>query len=256
MDVLVQFLFRLTFGLTVSMGLTSSRAVDSGFFRVHLWVALGLVSLATVILASGMGLPVETWEQQPIWAIACSTICSVLSYFGSIIWLYEKPKLGKIFIWIVAIASLLSAVVSLETAGSLSEQVVQLLDFFTSGLILGSTICAMLLGHWYLNNPGMKIKPLQLLVALILIATVARAAVCGIGISQTYASHDTTTLIFIALRWLWGIFGPLVLALMTWQTLKIPNTQSATGILYVGVICVFLGELSSQLLSHGFLFPL
>jgi hypothetical protein len=36
---------------------------------------------------------------------------------------------------------------------------------------------------------------------------------------------------------------------MAWQTLKIPNTQSATGILYVGVIFVFLGELAALVLS-------
>ena len=36
---------------------------------------------------------------------------------------------------------------------------------------------------------------------------------------------------------------------MSWQTLKIPNTQSATGILYVAVITTFLGELTAQLLS-------
>ena len=43
---------------------------------------------------------------------------------------------------------------------------------------------------------------------------------------------------------------------MTWKTLKIPNTQSATGILYVAVIAVFLGELTSQLLSARTAFPL
>ena len=43
---------------------------------------------------------------------------------------------------------------------------------------------------------------------------------------------------------------------LTWQTLKIPNTQSATGILYVGVIVTFVGELTSQLLSRESLFPL
>jgi hypothetical protein len=36
---------------------------------------------------------------------------------------------------------------------------------------------------------------------------------------------------------------------MTYKTLKIPNTQSATGILYVGVIGTFLGELTSLLLN-------
>jgi len=41
----------------------------------------------------------------------------------------------------------------------------------------------------------------------------------------------------------------LMLGILTWQTLKIPNTQSATGILYAGVIVTFIGELTSQLLA-------
>ena len=43
---------------------------------------------------------------------------------------------------------------------------------------------------------------------------------------------------------------------MTWYTLKVPNTQSATGILYVAVITTFLGELSGQLLSATSGYPL
>jgi hypothetical protein len=61
--------------------------------------------------------------------------------------------------------------------------------------------------------------------------------------------------IFIALRWLSGLLGTLALAILTWQTLKIPNTQSATGILYAGVICAFIGELTAQLLSVEVLYP-
>ena len=61
---------------------------------------------------------------------------------------------------------------------------------------------------------------------------------------------------FLALRWLAGLIGLAVLAWMSWQTLKIPNTQSATGILYVAVIFAFLGELTSQLLSAQTPFPL
>ena len=45
-------------------------------------------------------------------------------------------------------------------------------------------------------------------------------------------------------------------ALAAWHTLKLPNTQSATGILYVGVIGTFLGELMSLLLSSESTYPL
>ena len=43
---------------------------------------------------------------------------------------------------------------------------------------------------------------------------------------------------------------------MTLGTLKIPNTQSATGILYAAVILAFIGELTSQLLTAEARFPL
>jgi hypothetical protein len=65
-------------------------------------------------------------------------------------------------------------------------------------------------------------------------------------VGPTLVGLDWTLL---AMRWLAGLIGPLVIAWMAWQTLKIPNTQSATGILYVGVIFVFLGELAALVLS-------
>jgi hypothetical protein len=43
---------------------------------------------------------------------------------------------------------------------------------------------------------------------------------------------------------------------MTWLTLKIPNTQSATGILYAAVILAFIGELTAQLMSDAASYPL
>ena len=74
------------------------------------------------------------------------------------------------------------------------------------------------------------------------------------------ASHRPTVgidwLLFVTLRWSFGLFGVLGLLWMAWQTLKIPNTQSATGILYVAVIGVFIGELTGLLLSAESAYPL
>jgi hypothetical protein len=63
-------------------------------------------------------------------------------------------------------------------------------------------------------------------------------------------------LLFILLRWLAGILGAAGLTVMAWKTSLIPNTQSATGILYVGVIATFIGELVSLLLSSSTAYPL
>jgi Co/Zn/Cd efflux system component len=83
--------------------------------------------------------------------------------------------------------------------------------------------------------------------------------VCSIGLVGDMWTADKISyswLLFVLLRWSFGLVGVLALVWMAWQTLKIPNTQSATGILYVAVIGVFVGELTGLLLSAESAFPL
>ncbi len=47
-----------------------------------------------------------------------------------------------------------------------------------------------------------------------------------------------------------GLILPALLTWMAWETARIRSTQSATGILYVVTIIVFLGELLSMLLAE------
>jgi hypothetical protein len=254
MLVLTQFIFRLSFGLSLAMAITPARQVTSGFYRNHAYVLLGfnvLASLVALMPDSGLS---------PAPALAAAT----LSYFAAAAWLYEKPRLGALLLALVSAASLGGAYLA---DGNLQQTAVNqplgmaliLADPPTGGLVLGVTIAAMFLGHWYLNTPTMALAPLQCLVALMAVAIVARAVVCGSGLSLELLDGGwpgNTRMLFILLRWLSGLLGSLLLAWMTWQTLKIPNTQSATGILYVGVITTFLGELTSLLLTSESSYPL
>jgi len=247
-DLLTQFLLRLAFGLGVSLLVTSSRLVDAGFFRVQLWICLGLSAGAAAaggVISSG-----DSPFRYPFLALTISA--AVVSYVSAVCWLYESAIAGK---WGIGLFCLLCAAAGILTSDR-GETVIAANDFLISGLLLGSVASAMLLGHWYLNNPGMQLAPLQRLVLLILLTACFRAILCGWGDVQQWRQLDALGGTFLALRWLWGFVAIWVLAAMTWQTLKIPNTQSATGILYVAVICVFLGELSSQLLSRGLPYPL
>jgi hypothetical protein len=241
--ILVQFLFRLAFGLAAAMACTSPRLVTAGFFRVHLWVGLGLSTFVAGIVYMLPEFRLRTA------VLATAVTAALLSYIGAVIWLYERARIGRVFLWLVAAVNLIGAVLALPSDSRLGLAVA---DTITSGSLLGTTVTAMLLGHWYLNTPTMKLWPLQRLVLLMSAAVVVRAVVdaavwsAGLSAVQTV---DSTDYALLALRWLTGIAGVLGLAVMTWQTLKIPNTQSATGILYVAVIFAFLGELTSQLLS-------
>ena len=233
------------------MALTPSRFVTSGYYRVHLYVLLGLNVFLTLI----------AYSHHSDFALWPPLLGAVLSYVGSVIWLYEKRNAGTVLLFLVGLVAIIGALLATRfgVAADPLEIGLGVLDLITSGLLLGVTMAAMLLGHWYLNTPTMELVPLRRLVALMFTVALVRTLLCAIGpvlYGWPEQSPGQVAVAFIVLRWLSGLIGTLVLAAMAWQTLKVPNTQSATGILYVGVIATFTGELAAQLLSVGTLYPL
>jgi len=253
MLTLTQFILRLSFGMSLAMAWTPPRLVSSGYYRNNLYVLLGLNVLAS--LAAWMGL---SQTPLPLWP---PLTAAILSYLGGVFWLYEAPRPGRAALAAIAAVTLLGAWLA-GGPGEPAAPVASLLwrlDPIGGGLVLGVTMAAMLLGHWYLNAPGMSLNPLKRLVLAMAIAVVLRGALCAAGLAAEYAEAGPFGLerwLFLALRWLSGVFGAAAVTALTLQTLKIPNTQSATGMLYVGVIVTFVGELTSQLLSGESQFPL
>lgn len=259
MLLLAQFLYRLSFGMAAAMAITPPKLVTSGYYRNNLYVLLGLNTLASFVAWSGFGdSSPDNWQRYP------ALVAALLSYLGAAVWLYEKPRAGIVVLALTAIVTLVGAIAVTPVADK-SPALASLAyaDTLASGLLLGTTMAAMLLGHWYLNAPGMKITPLFKLTALMGVALVLRVAVSAIGFSLAVGdssslgtAFETAQWFMLALRWIAGVFGTAGLIWMTWTTLRIPNTQAATGMLYVAVIMTFLGELLGQLLSVGRLYPL
>jgi hypothetical protein len=77
-----------------------------------------------------------------------------------------------------------------------------------------------------------------------LVLCLAAAAIDPSGVQFTGGTASA----LLSLRWLAGLLGLPVLLVMSRKTLDIPNTQSATGILYVACLAAILGELTAQLL--------
>ncbi len=253
--LLTQFIFRLSFGVAVAMAVTPSRFVTSGFYRVHLWVVMGLNTFAALAVYSAADYP----NQTKVMVLVIGA--TVGSFIGSVLWLYENRFFGGLALYFVALMSLAAAFLAIDVPASAPEQNIMLMmaDLISGGLLLGVTLSAMLLGHWYLNTPTMELLPLKRLVMLMAAAIIARTILCGMCLVyhlQAEGSPEFNIWAFLALRWLSGFIGTLALAWMAWLTLKVPNTQSATGILYASVILAFMGELTSKLLSVDKLYPL
>lgn len=258
--VLVQFAARLTLGVALAMLCSSPRSITNGFFRVHLWVLMGVQTFAALIVYSSFASFAVRLGGPPFWLLGWGVILAVVCYIGAVIWMYEAQTLGRFLLACVVMGAFVSA--WLATPGKIDATLARAMgvaDILSASLLLGFSLTSMFLGHWYLNTPSMQLTPLRRLVAGMAGAVLVRALVAGLGLamaSQLETPVDTLGWVLLVLRWLTGIAGPLLMAGMTWQTLKIPNTQSATGILYAAVTLVFSGELTAQLLCSNLPYPL
>ena len=136
-----------------------------------------------------------------------------------------------------------------------------------SALVLGLVSGAMMFGHWYLIDLEMPVDYLRTFVRLLGIALVADLVALGLAIGlpamlgsvgaaaavhELFASH----LGLLEFRLLLGPVATIVLVWMCWQTLKIPETRSATGLLYIAVMSVLVGEMLGRFILFRTAIPL
>jgi len=150
-------------------------------------------------------------------------------------------------------------------------------SFFAAALALGGVMTAMWLGHWYLVTPALSEKPLQFATTLVLLGVLAQVifAVTA-GPATTNAVNTTATtpaavatatataatpapntqvkpasvpvvtpLSADAIGWLRVLVSfviPLVLGAIAWKLIRDRSFQSATGMLYLVVVCTLAGE--------------
>ena len=143
--------------------------------------------------------------------------------------------------------------------------------FFASAFALGGVLTAMWLGHWYLVTPALSEKPLQFATTLVLVAIVAQVIfTIGMGPTTMPANQSSsgtsitapatpvpgsqvkpgnapviTPISTGAIGWLHILVGfiiPLVLGALAWKLIRDRSFQSATGMLYLVVVCTLAGE--------------
>lgn len=243
------------------------RTISSGFFRVQMLIVLGLSFLGFLANQSFVTPP-----QSPsatnllnLRAILCIAL-GIIAFLGSVFWTLERRAgatrilLGTTALSLITLA--ISAVVTnppVAGADSLNFGGIPLLliNDITGTLLLGGALTGMLLGHSYLTTPTMSISPLSRINLYFGIGAILKGILCtAVLLLGLRTSLSVMTGTMLALRTLAGILSPLILSLMTWQILKFKNTQAATGVLFVGVILTFIGELVAAILQQELHLPL
>jgi hypothetical protein len=134
-------------------------------------------------------------------------------------------------------------------------------SFLLSALLIGSVTVGMLIGHWYLIDTGQSLAPFVRVYNFFVAALIAQTAffcvsaplLYSFGSPQTLASlqrlwFDHSTLLMMRISA--GEIAPLILAWMIRRTLLIPHTMAATGLFYIALLGVFVGEiLGRQILA-------
>jgi hypothetical protein len=117
-----------------------------------------------------------------------------------------------------------------------------------SAACMGIALMDMLLGHAYLNAADMTMAPFLRLNRWLMAVMIAHALVSIIGtlvlqklrpIEMFWSLH----LVYLLTRWLVGFGVAGVFVFMAHDCIKRRATQSATGILYVAGVLIFIGEI-------------
>ncbi|MHC5022210.1 MAG: hypothetical protein ACYTGX_19345 [Planctomycetota bacterium] len=265
MSLAAGFFAALAGGVAGSSALMDSEKVRPGVWRTMaalVAVAAG-VSLAIILLAAGpAGAPYGSSQGLRGGLVGAAIVAAGVA----LAWPGRAARLslagGAIAAGAAFVVPLLSlgggaAIAGSEGAADPVSQSVLLRGAaeLTAMAVLGAALASMILGHWYLVGDGMPLGPFRRLAAAYGIAVVLRiiTLVIGLvmlpGLGEMLGSAEaflrgggvglTAVLAF-------GMILPPILALGARSVLRIPNTQAATGLLYVACIAAIICDLSAR----------
>jgi len=120
-----------------------------------------------------------------------------------------------------------------------------------SALAVGLVSVAMVLGHWYLVQPKLTLAPLRRCCDALIGILLVRLIVSGWGFAESLRAGfrflggpDPVPweVLILSQRLLFGFGGSLILAFMIRRTVALRSTMSATGLLYIAILFVWVGE--------------
>lgn len=236
--LLALFLLDTAAGTCLLLPLVGRRNAGVKFYRLIL-VTGGTLALCAAIAHAMAGRRDLGMTDAAIVALT-ALVLLVLRYPKRVIYRASAALLGA--------AYLVAAILAYHAAVRPSHLAWSIAGALASMALLGSVTLAMLLGHWYLVVRGMSIDPLKRLTLATLAAAIAKVLLVIVVISAAWPPPVLKD-IFFWMKAGWGLLGPLALFPMVWGTVRIRSTMAATGILYVDVVAVVIGEVLGGWLS-------
>lgn len=264
---------QLYVGGMLALAVPPFHEIERGFYKSTAGVYLGagvaaFLGRLTLLLGHPSAAVAGPWElvELILWLISLIAATIYLrSLWGEAFQLRARAFAAT---WICGGLALIVAAQWYRPAGAFSiETLLYPLNFLVSALLQGAVATGMLLGHWYLIDRDLSIAPFRTMLSffIALLALQATLAVVSIGSLALLGSDATGE----ALGLLWRehsalllfrvVLSPLAaaaLAAMIWRTLAIPQTMAATGLFYVAILAVFVGEMMGRFILFRTQLPL
>lgn len=268
--ILVLFMYQLSVGCILTLAVMPLKEVDRKFYQLScglssilLMIGLGFSLKYSFELPENFGVRPEQLGSLPTIALALFGVYLAILLFVYFRLRFKKVAGAKALVRLAAVLGSMALIVEgliyrpASLYGGL-KSIVMPLDFITAALFLGVFMLAMVFGHWYLVQ-AMPKRLLRRMTEILFVILVVRILVVGVslwiytaevpggaaavsGLMDIAQGHG----MFFWQRILTGLAIPLVLSYMIWSTARMGANQSATGLLYVGVVFVIIGEMISK----------
>lgn len=260
---------QLAVGGLIALAVPPFGVIERGFFKssAGVFVACAILYIAgriALVLRAGTA-STGSLIEIGLW-IAFAAVATV--YFASL-WGDAARVRARAFATALGLGVLaLTASASVHRIGPLLSPATLLypVSLTTGALALGGVAAGMLLGHWYLIDLGLSIEPMRRLFRFFVTMTVAHVGVLlvtllAMALTPGPSTAAVGTLLrdhgaLLAARFTLGPLAALGLGWMIHRTLQIPQTMAATGLFYIAILFVMVGEILGRLILFRTSLPL
>lgn len=246
---------QLYVGGILSLSVPPFHAIARGFYKstAGIYLTAGILALGgrLTLITSAIG-ALEIVELG-FWVLSVTAGAIYLrSLWGDA---FQQRAVAYVATWLFGVIALALGAGHFQAAPIVSiETLLYPVSFLMAALALGSVCTGMLLGHWYLIDHDLAIDPFRDLFRFFIRTLAVQTGVfilVGVlfgllgspasvaALHELASEHGGLLLTRLAL-------SPLAAAAigwMIWKTLQIPQTMSATGLFYIAILAVLVGEM-------------
>lgn len=253
------FLQLFALGIVGAIAFVPFREIGTYYFKFHATLALVLVVPAVLLgkpwAAVGSGTPLGRIAAVGVLLFAALILVENVIVRAASRGLRKDALLMPVSLGVLSVAFASFA----GREGAPGAALLLAAHYLTCAAVLGTAMTAMTTGHWYLSNAKL---PFEILIGLSRSFVVAIGAKGAVSLAYLalrfgdYRNLEDFDLLVMGVRLVAGIGMAMALGFMALSCAKRKANQSATGILYVAVVFVLIGESISMALTLGSRRPL